>query len=98
MGNAAAMSGSTVGYAAGCRSVCPITQPDTQVCLILVTRQGQREQSEALVGECVKCGYRNATGSAACAQCSWPFSRHAWGASKLRIRRIRLDTGCVNAK
>jgi hypothetical protein len=34
------MSGSTAGYAAGCRSVCLITQPDTQVYLILVRRTG----------------------------------------------------------
>ena len=48
--------------------------------------------------ECVKCGHRNTTDSPACAECTWPFTRDAWEASKLRIHRITLDTGCVNAK
>lgn len=50
------------------------------------------------MGECVKCGYRNPAGAAACARCTWPFSRDACETSKLRIRRVTLDTGCVNAK
>jgi hypothetical protein len=53
---------------------------------------------ETFLGKCVKCGHRNTTSAVACARCTWPFSRDAWGASKLRIRRVTLDTGCVNAK
>lgn len=47
---------------------------------------------------CAKCGYRNSSNALACAQCTWPFSRDGWGASKLRIHRVTLDTGCINAK
>ena len=50
------------------------------------------------MGECVKCGHRNVAGATACAQCTWPFSREAWTSTKQRIRRVTLDTGCVNAK
>lgn len=50
------------------------------------------------MGECVKCGHRSSPGADACGQCTWPFTRDAWGSSKLRIRRVTLDTGCVNAK
>lgn len=48
--------------------------------------------------ECVKCGHRNKKGAAACARCTWPFSREAWKTTTLRLRRIALDTGCINAK
>lgn len=48
--------------------------------------------------ECVKCGQQNSTNSPACPKCTWPFTHDAWKRSKLRIRRITLDTGCVNAK
>ncbi len=50
------------------------------------------------MAECVKCGHRNTAGATACAQCTWPFTRDAWVSSTQRIRRISLDTGCVNAK
>jgi hypothetical protein len=50
------------------------------------------------MGECVKCGSRNIVGAASCPQCTWPFSRDAWRTSKLQIRRVTLDTGCINAK
>ena len=50
------------------------------------------------MGECVKCGHRNGAGATACVQCTWPFSREAWTSTKQRIRRVTLDTGCVNAK
>jgi len=53
---------------------------------------------ETTLGECVKCGHRNTPDAHACAQCTWPFTRDAWRASKLHIRRVTLDTGCVNAK
>lgn len=48
--------------------------------------------------ECVKCGHRIGTRATACAQCTWPFSREGWTSTKQRIRRVTLDTGCVNAK
>lgn len=50
------------------------------------------------MAECVKCGHRNIGGAASCLRCTWPFSRNAWSTSKLQIRRVTLDTGCVNAK
>ncbi len=50
------------------------------------------------MSECVKCGHRNIGNATACSQCTWPFSRDAWKTSRLRIRRVTLDTGCVNAK
>jgi len=48
--------------------------------------------------ECVKCGGSNPEGSEACSRCTWPFARSAWSSAKLKIGRITLDTGCVNAK
>ena len=48
--------------------------------------------------ECVKCGEQNVGGVEACARCTWPFSRPAWKSTSSWIRRITLDTGCVNAK
>lgn len=48
--------------------------------------------------ECVKCGHHNKKGAAACAGCTWPFSREAWKTTSLRPRRVTLDTGCINAK
>lgn len=53
---------------------------------------------EVTLGECVKCGHRNPVGAAACTRCTWPFSRDTWKTSKLRIRRVTLDTGALNAK
>ena len=50
------------------------------------------------MSECVKCGHRNITNATACDQCTWPFSRDAWKTSRLRIRRVTLDTGCLNAR
>ncbi len=50
------------------------------------------------MSKCVKCGHRNIVNATACDQCTWPFSRDAWKESRLCIRRVTLDTGCVNAR
>jgi hypothetical protein len=50
------------------------------------------------VNECVKCGHGNVAEATACADCLWPFVLTAWQNSTHRIRRVTLDTGCVNAK
>jgi len=48
--------------------------------------------------ECVKCGHNSTAGDTACRKCTWPFSPNAWKSTTQRIRRVTLDTGCVNAK
>ena len=48
--------------------------------------------------ECVKCGADIPDGAKRCSSCTWPFSLEAWQQSSLPIRRITLDTGCINAK
>ena len=48
--------------------------------------------------ECVRCGNQNEHGAAQCAQCTWPFSKDAWSSTGFKIKRITIDTGCVNAK
>jgi hypothetical protein len=59
---------------------------------------GTTGQRETTVRECVKCGQFNAPGAQACGRCTWPFSRKAWDTTTQRLRRITLDTGCINAK
>jgi hypothetical protein len=51
-----------------------------------------------MVHECVKCGADTPDGATSCSRCTWPFSPDAWSASTLRIRRITIDTGCINVK
>lgn len=48
--------------------------------------------------ECVKCGYKNEHCARRCEICSWPFSKDAWPSTNLKIKKISIDTGCVNAK
>src|SRR4029450_12831847 len=48
--------------------------------------------------ECVKCGADIPIGAKKCFACTWPFSHEAWRQSALHIRRVTLDTSCVNAK
>lgn len=48
--------------------------------------------------ECVKCGYQNKRRASECAQCTWPFSEDAWGSTNSKIKKITIDTGCINAK
>jgi len=50
------------------------------------------------VAECVKCGFEATPGSAACERCTWPFTFASWSSTVHKIRRITLDTGCINAK
>ncbi len=48
--------------------------------------------------ECAKCGYTNSANAQACIKCTWPFNQNAWTSTTLKIRRITLDTSCINAK
>jgi hypothetical protein len=49
--------------------------------------------------ECVKCGHLLSSVSNACPSCTWPLSIDAWQATeRFRIRRITVDTNCVNSK
>lgn len=50
------------------------------------------------MSECVRCGHDNFSDAAACQDCAWPLALDAWRGSHHRIRRVSLDTGCVNAK
>jgi len=50
------------------------------------------------MSECVRCGHDNRHDAAACHDCAWPLAVDAWRDSHHQIRRISLDTGCVNAK
>jgi hypothetical protein len=50
------------------------------------------------MAECVKCGRANAQDAPACVDCQWPFILSAWQKSTHHIRRITIDTGCVNAR
>ena len=50
------------------------------------------------MAECVKCGAQATPEATACQQCTWPFTLAAWALTTLRIKRITLDTGCINAK
>jgi hypothetical protein len=50
------------------------------------------------MGECVKCGFDNTEDAFACARCTWPFSLGAWRSTTFKIRRVTIDTGCINAK
>lgn len=47
---------------------------------------------------CVKCGNQIATGENACPDCTWPLSRDAWQYTRFVIRRVTVDTSCINAK
>lgn len=48
--------------------------------------------------ECVKCGRKYLPRAPSCDACTWPLSSEAWSSTELRIRRITLDTTCVNVK
>ena len=52
----------------------------------------------AKVFECVKCGFKNTVGALACDRCSWPFSIDGWQQNSLKIQRLTVNTGCINAK
>src|SRR5438034_7831769 len=48
-------------------------------------------------GDCVRCGHRNVQDVEACHDCGWPFTLGAWQGSRFLLRRLSLDTNCVNA-
>jgi hypothetical protein len=48
--------------------------------------------------ECVKCGKENTDDADVCARCSWPFTVAGWGSTTFKIRRVTIDTGCINVK
>lgn len=48
--------------------------------------------------ECVKCGYPFQVPVNACHQCSWPCSLDAWSDTEFQIKRVTIDTSCINAK
>lgn len=48
--------------------------------------------------ECVKCGQLNEEGAGACERCTWPFSLEAWSKTKFLIKRVTVDTSCINIK
>ena len=49
------------------------------------------------MSDCVRCGRSYLPGEPSCTACTWPFSSEAWSATTLRVRRVTLDTNCVNA-
>ncbi|MGD0613272.1 MAG: hypothetical protein ABSB41_17375 [Anaerolineales bacterium] len=48
--------------------------------------------------ECVKCGNVSPFGAEFCIRCTWPFSIKAWDKTKFRIKKITIDTSCINVK
>jgi hypothetical protein len=48
--------------------------------------------------ECVKCGNDNSAEAALCSRGTWPFSPEAWPLTSLILRRVTIDTSCINAK
>lgn len=48
--------------------------------------------------ECVRCGGLNDETIAACAGCDWQLELDAWKNSRHQLRRLSLDTNCVNVK
>jgi len=48
--------------------------------------------------ECSRCGVLNHKTVVACASCDWPLQLDAWKSSRHQLRRLSLDTSCVNAK
>lgn len=48
--------------------------------------------------ECVKCGLDNSEDASGCPRCTWPFTLQAWCSTNFKIRRVTIDTGCINAK
>ena len=50
------------------------------------------------LNSCVKCGALREATADFCAECTWPFSLDAWSQSIHRVRRITIDTCCINSK
>ena len=51
-----------------------------------------------VITSCVKCGKQSEDDAPACVGCTWPFTLHAWRTTRFAIRRVTLDTGCINVK
>ena len=47
--------------------------------------------------KCIHCGVGE-VGPDNCAACSWPYSENGWRTFKIGLRRITIDTSCINAK
>lgn len=47
---------------------------------------------------CIKCGGKNSDDAEACRDCTWPFTLRAWASTARKIRRVTIDTCCINAK
>jgi len=47
--------------------------------------------------KCIHCGV-GAVGPDNCTTCSWPYSEKGWLNFKMDLRRITIDTCCINAK
>jgi hypothetical protein len=47
--------------------------------------------------KCISCGVGD-MGLNNCAACSWPYSNKGWSQFVLGLRRITIDTNCINAK
>lgn len=47
--------------------------------------------------KCIHCGVGE-VGPDNCAACSWPYSEKGWSNFKMGLRRITIDTNCINAK
>ncbi len=47
--------------------------------------------------KCINCGVGE-DGPDNCAACSWPYSEKGWSNFKMGLRRITIDTNCINAK
>jgi hypothetical protein len=48
--------------------------------------------------ECVKCGLKTDDAQPNCRHCTWPNSDAGWGSTTFKIKKVTLDTGCINAK
>lgn len=47
--------------------------------------------------KCIHCGIGE-VGPDNCAACSWPYSEKGWSNFTMDLRRITIDTNCINAK
>jgi len=46
----------------------------------------------------VKCGEENPAEATLCSRCTWPFSVDAWHKTTIKLRKVTIDTSCINAK
>ncbi|MEK6599936.1 MAG: hypothetical protein AABY52_06325 [Deltaproteobacteria bacterium] len=46
---------------------------------------------------CLMCGVGE-IGTDNCSACTWPYSRAGWQRFRRGVKRITIDTGCINAK